>query len=331
MGRVITFLLVLIGLIAVLGIAAFFVFRRDDIAYETLASRYETAASRYIDLPSGVHLHYRETGATNAPTLILLHGYAASLHTWDAWIPLLETEYHVISIDLPGHGLTRAPAGYQANIPAFAALVEEFAEAKQLGRFALIGNSMGGNTAWEYALAHPERLDALVLVNAAGWPGEGASEPIAFKLIRFGPTANVLRAIDTGPLIRQGLQQAFADQALVTDAMVTQYTELSRAPGHRDIMLQLLAGRSTRDPASAERLAPITTPTLILQGDRDNLIDPRHAESFRDAIAGSQLHMFTNVGHVPQEEIPEDSANVLKEFLYQVYEGSALAPSIAAQ
>lgn len=331
MGRFITFLLVLIGLIAVLGIAAFFVFRRDDIPYETLASRYETAASRYVDLPNGVHLHYRETGASNAPTLILLHGFAASLHTWDAWTPLLEQDYHVISIDLPGHGLTRAPAGYQANILAFTEIVEAFAEAKQISRFTLIGNSMGGNTAWEYALAHPERLDALVLVDAAGWPGEGPSEPIAFKLMRVGPAATVLRAIDTGPLIRQGLQQAFADQALVTDAMVTQYTELSRAPGHRDIMLQLLVGRSARDPASPERLAPITAPTLVMQGERDNLVAPRHAQQFADAITGSELHMFANVGHVPQEEIPEASADVLKQFLYSVYEGNALAPGIAAQ
>ena len=111
--------LALVGLIALVLVAGYFVLKRDDVPYETLAARYESAASRYVDLPSGVRMHYRDEGQATGPTLLLIHGFSASLHTWEPWVQRLGDEYRVITLDLPGHGLTRAPAGYQASIEAF--------------------------------------------------------------------------------------------------------------------------------------------------------------------------------------------------------------------
>lgn len=325
-------LLTLIGLVAVIAVVGFFVLKRDDIPYESLASRYESAASRYVDLPGGIRMHYRDEGTPGAPTLLLIHGFSASLHTWEPWVERLATgderlnDYRIVSIDLPGHGLTRAPAGYQASIENFRDTVEAFARAQQLDSFFLAGSSMGGNVAWEYALAHPERVQGLILVDASGWPetrADHAQDPLVFKLLR-SPVAPLLRDLDNTALTRQGLENSFFDPALVTDAMVTRYSELSRAPGHRDILLQLTLGFRERNFASAERLAALQTPTLVLTGDHDRLVPPEHAQQFDDAIVYSQLIAFENVGHIPQEEVPDQSAMAVHEFVYRVLEPPTL-------
>jgi pimeloyl-ACP methyl ester carboxylesterase len=326
-------LLTLIGIVAVVAVAAYFTLKRDDIPYETLASRYESAASRYVDLPGGIRMHYRDEGAPDAPTLVLIHGFSASLHTWEPWVEHLATgdarlnDYRVVSIDLPGHGLTRAPAGYQASIEGFRDTVEAFARAQQLDSFFLAGSSMGGNVAWEYALEHPERVQGLILVDASGWPetrADYAQDPLVFKLLR-SPVAPLLRDLDNTALIRQGLENSFFDPALVTDAMVTRYSELSRAPGHRDIILQLTLGFRARNNASEERLAALRVPTLVLTGDHDRLVPPEHAQQFHAAIADSQLITFENVGHIPQEEVSDQSAMAAHEFMYRVLEGPVCA------
>lgn len=328
-------LLALVGIVAIVGAVGYFTLKRDDIPYETLAAKYESAASRYIDLPSGVRMHYRDQGVTQpagqppVPTILLIHGYSASLHTWEPWVERLGEQYRVVSIDLPGHGLTRAPAGYRATIENFRDVVAEFARAYGLTRFTIAGNSMGGNVAWSYALAHPDQLDALILVDSAGWPHperEGALDRSPLMQALRNPTLGpMLRDLDNTRLFRQGLQSSFADPAKVDDAMVTRYVELARAPGHRDILLQLQTGYASRTQASNERLAAIHIPTLIIWGAHDNLIPVADSELFHTAIAGSQLVVFQDSGHIPQEEIPDASATAVSEFLYRTHEGSALA------
>jgi pimeloyl-ACP methyl ester carboxylesterase len=328
-------LLTLIGLAALIAVGGYFALKRDDIPYETIATRYESAASRYADLPGGIRMHYRDEGSPDAPVLLLIHGFSASLHTWEPWVDQLATgadrvnDYRVISIDLPGHGLTRSPAGYRASIEAFRDVVAEFVQSQNLTTFALAGSSMGGNVAWEYALAHPDQVTALILVDSSGWPEvreDLAEEPAIFKLLRNPVLGPAMSQLDNTRLVREGLEASFVDKSLVTDAMVDRYVELSRAPGHRDILLQMTLGFRQRNYATAERLAPLRMPVLILTGDHDRLVPPEHAQQFHDAIAGSQLITFENVGHIPQEERPAESAMAVHEFLYQVY-----SPEIALQ
>ncbi len=335
MKQLLVGLLVLVGLAALVLAGGYFALKRPDIAYETLEARYESAASRYVDLPSGVRMHYRDQG--QGPTLLLIHGFSASLHTWEPWVERLATgetrisDYRIVSLDLPGHGLTRAPAGYRASIDAFREVVAEFVRAQNLQRFALAGSSMGGNVAWEYALAHPDQVEALVLVDASGWQEtrpELAEEPAIFKLLRNPVIGPFMRDLDNTRLIRQGLEASFGDPALVDDAMVARYAELARAPGHRDILLQITLGFRDRNYATAERLAALQMPVLVLSGDRDRLVPPDHAQQFHDAIAGSELVMFEGVGHIPQEEAADASAMAVHEFLYRVHEtagGAAIA------
>ena len=314
MGALIKTVLVIVGLLALVLVGGYFVLKRGDIPYETLASKYESAASRYVDLPDQVHMHYRDEGNPNGPTILLIHGYSASLHTWEPWVHKLGDEYHLVSIDLPGHGLTRAPAGYRASIPAFVDDIAAFVHAYGLQHFSIAGNSMGGNVAWEYALAHPDQLEALILVDAGGWAHSSTNQPWFFKAISNPTFSPILVNLDNTALLRSGLRSSFADPAKATDAMITRYVELSRAPGHRDILLQIML--TQRNPATPERLAAIHTPTLILWGDQDHLIPPADAGRFHDAIAHSQEVTLANCGHIAQEDKPDETTAAVRAFMH---------------
>jgi pimeloyl-ACP methyl ester carboxylesterase len=328
LGRILFGLLALIGLAALALVAGYFALKRPDIPYETLAAKYESAASRYVDLPGGVRMHYRDEGLEGAPTILLLHGFSSSLQTWSPWVERLGASYHLVSIDLPGHGLTRAPAGYQANIEKLRDAVHDFVRAEKLDSFVIAGNSMGGNVAWEYTLAYPHDVEALILVDAAGWKdtsAEQAQEPSMFKLLRNPLVGPLMTQLDNTQFLRTGLGYAFADKSLAADAMVRRYVDLSRAPGHRDILMQLLLGHKDINFATPERLAAISAPSLVLTGAQDELVPPAQAEQFRDAIAGARLVRFEGVGHMPQEEAPDASAAAVRSFLGQALSAPALA------
>ena len=255
MGRIIFALLALVGLGVVAGVGGYYALKRSDIPYQTLAAKYETAASRYADLPNGVRLHYFDAGKQNGPVLVLLHGFTASAHSWDQWSDRLRQDYHIIAIDLPGHGLTRTPPGYRASAEAFRDTLAEFVRARGLGRFALIGNSLGGRVAWEYALAFPDHVEALVLVDAAGWPDPRAAALLqspAYHALQDPTLGPLLRDLDQTALLRQGLLAAFANDAMVDDTMVSRYADLSRAPGHRSVLLALQGQVATQSYASPE-------------------------------------------------------------------------------
>jgi pimeloyl-ACP methyl ester carboxylesterase len=312
-GRTLGVLFVLLLAASVAGCLAM---RRGDIPYPQLEQRYADAQSRYVDLPSGVRMHYRDQGRRDGPALLLVHGFGASLHTWEPWVRELGDAYRVVSVDLPGFGLTRTPEGFALGTEAYVTALEQFAAAHGLDRFVVAGNSMGGAAAWSYALAHPERVQALVLVNSAGWPrpaSAGERPPLIFALLANPLGRALLRDIDTTPMVRSGLRSAFADDRQVTEPMVARYVELSRAPGRRD---QILNSRQPRDRADVpERLKAISAPTLVMTGQADGVIPAAQSRRFAEGIPGAKLILYPGVGHVPQEEIPERSAADLRRFL----------------
>lgn len=301
---------------ALTAVAGWAALRRADIPYERLEATYADARSRFVDLEGGVRVHYRDQGRPDRPTLVLVHGFTGSLETWEPWVQELGADYRLISLDLPGHGLTRAPADWRPSIEAYTAVLEAFAEAKGLKRFVLVGQSMGGNIAWEYALARPDRLDRLVLVAASGWPDERENRrPPLLELMANPWGRAALRDLENSRLLRRGLEASYQNDAFVTDALVKRYGELMRAPGHRDITLDLSLEWRDRRPATPERLAALRTPTLILHGEEDRLVPVEHARKFQDAIAGSALIVYPETGHILNEEAAARSARDLRFFL----------------
>jgi pimeloyl-ACP methyl ester carboxylesterase len=301
-------------LIAVLMIA-WLKLRGPDIPYESLEARYAKDDSHFVDLPGGYRAHYRENGGANLPLLVLLHGFGDSFATWDGWVDELKPQFHIISLDFPGHGLTRAPQGVTLSGEGLADFVDVFAAALKLPKFAVAGNSMGGGAAWQLAVRHPERINALILVDAAGFANDKppADLPLAFKILRYPIGRKILAKIDNKPLIDQGLKADVYDKTVITPLIVDRFAELQRAPGHREILMSINLGSS--GPSTAELLSGVKAPALILWGESDPLIEPAAAKKFAAAIPGSKLIMYPKVGHLPQLEIPQRSAADAAAFL----------------
>ena len=311
-------ILALVGLVA----AGLLSLVRPDIPYAELQRKYAAPGDSYMPLPDGVVVHYRDQGPRGAPTLVLIHGFSASLIDWDDWTDRLDNRYRVIRLDLPGHGLTRAPAGYHASIDGYADLVDDVTRRLNAPRFVLAGNSMGGGMAWVFALRHPERLDGLVLVDAAGWPRRSPQKgsPVIFKLLANPLARAVFKRIDLKPLIAQGLRAAFVDPRLVTPALVDRYADFARAPGHRAILLTLQ--ERSRAGVSVADLARIRVPTLVMHGEADRLIPFADGQAFAREIPGAVLIAYPGVGHVPMEQVPARSANDLDQWLRRTVYGA---------
>ena len=295
-----------VGLVVVLLVGSWLVLRRGDIPYDTLQARWAAEGSRFIDLPGGVHLHYLDQGDPKGQTLVLLHGFAMSTDTWKPWVKRLGRDFHVVSIDLPGFGLTRAPTNWPYTYQAMAGVVDAFAKARHLDRFSIAGSSMGGGVAWRYALNHPERVRGLILVDAAGWPEPDL--PVQHNpLVQAGEnpmTRPILTSLDNRSTLRSGFRASFADPSRVDAAYVDRYAELSRAPGRRAVWFNLLANWNDQDFATPERLAALRTPTLILWGGKDRLVPLADGHRFVAAIPGSHLIVYPAAGHLLQEEAP---------------------------
>lgn len=306
---------IVIAILVVLVVAAWLALRGPDISYEALEAEYADGSSRFIDLPGGLHVHYQEHGDAHLPPLVLLHGFGDSHRSWDGWVTELEGRFHVISIDFPGHGLTRAPEDYRLTPAGLADFVDAFAAKLGLPPFAVAGNSMGGGAAWQLAVRHPTRIDALILVDAAGWPAEHAPGkiPLAFRLLQYPLGRALLRNIDNSPLIAEGLKTDVFDRALITPQLVHRWADFQRAPGHRRILMNLSFGEL--GTASAAVLGGIRVPTLVLNGVNDVLVEPASARKFAAAIPGARLTLYEHVGHLPQIEIPQRSAADVAAFL----------------
>jgi pimeloyl-ACP methyl ester carboxylesterase len=310
------FSLIVAGLflaLVLLGLGGWLYLRAPDISAAELAQRYARPNSHYLDVGGGIRLHYLDSGAADAPTIVLIHGFGDNSFSWDGWTKVLAPHYRVIAVDLPGHGLSDAPVGFAAEPGRYADVIDSFLGKLGVSQAAVAGNSLGGGVAWQLALRHPERVGRLILVDAAGWPTETLkSPPLAFRIMRYKAGRDLLASIDNTPLIRQGLSGEVVNKAVLTEPFIKRWADLQRYPGHRPILMSLNPGMIA---ASKDVLAPIKVPTLILWGAQDHMIDPASAKKFAEAIPGSQLIVYPAVGHLPQLDAPDRSAADVAAFL----------------
>ncbi|WP_158700981.1 alpha/beta fold hydrolase [Phytohalomonas tamaricis] len=295
---------------------------KPDIDYPILQQRYRSARSRNISLSNGIKLHYTDNTLgpdDNRPILVMIHGLLMDLHAWDPWHERLGSEFRIITLDLPGHGLTEAPGDWPVSIERYAELIMEVVERLELAPFTLIGNSMGGNVAWTFALRYPEYLDALVLIAATGWADNRAESQKTQTILNVAGSSvgrTLLRKMNLHGLVNDAMRDTFTPHEIPA-GIVERYETLACASGHRDILLAIAAFWRQRHLASVERLSVLALPTLIMTGDVDPLVPPEHAYLFADAIKGSELIVYPRTGHVPMMTASDASANDLCNWLAQ--------------
>ena len=314
-GRVGEFLLKAFGIFLMLAALAFAIAKAPDRSLESLVPRWAPPPSDFIEL-DGQLVHYRDQGPSGDPLpLLLLHGTSASLHTWEGWAAQLSTTRRVISVDLPGFGLTGPNAEHDYRDARYVAFVRQFLARLGVGRAILVGNSLGGEIAWQVALADPTRVAGLVLIDAAGFDFVPESLPLGFRIARLPVVREGMRWVLPRRAIENSVLDVYGDPSRVTAALVDRYYELTLREGNR---VALMRRMDQLAPGPVERLAEIQAPTLILWGGRDRLIPPRWGQAFHERMPGSRLVVFPSLGHVPQEEDPAATLAALRDWLPQV-------------
>lgn len=308
---------VLIGLLALIAIAFIALFAwgyTPDRDPAELRAKYVNAASRFVEIGGGLRVHVRDQGKRDGPVLVLLHGSNASLHTWEPWVQRLGTTHRVITLDQIGHGLTGPNPAGRYRAADFVAALDRTLVKLGIARFALGGNSMGGWVAWNYALAHPGKVSALILVDAGGAPdAKPTSLPIGFRIAQTPGINRLARVITPRNLVERSVRQSMSNQTIVDAAMVDRYWELLLYPGNRKATAARFA--TPRQPADAKALAALPMPVLILWGAEDKLIPVSAGRWFARTIPGSRLIVYPGIGHIPMEEAPDRSAADVGAFL----------------
>lgn len=310
-------LLRLLGGLLLLTAVALALSRAPDRPVETLVARWAPPPSEFVDV-KGQIVHLRDEGPrADADPLVLIHGTSASLHTWEGWIKALKGTKRVITLDLPGFGLTGPFSGqytrddYRGD--ALAGFVLDVLNQLQVQRFAIGGNSLGGEVAWRVAWKARDRVTKLVLVDSSGTAFVPESMPLAFSIALIPGVNRISEYVLPRAIVAQGVTNVYGDPSRVSADLVDRYYELSLREGNRRA-LGLRVQQLERGEHVA-RLSELKLPTLILWGGRDRLIPPKEAEEFRSRIIGSKLVMFPELGHVPHEEDPARTVAEVRAFL----------------
>ena len=305
----------LVGIFLMLAALAFAASKAPDRSLESLVPRWAPPPSDFVDL-DGLLVHYRDQGPTSDPLpLVLIHGTGSSLHTWEGWVAELAKTRRVVSFDLPGFGLTGPNADGDYSDARYVAFVRNLLSRLGIGRAIVGGNSLGGEIAWQLALADPARVAGLVLVDAAGHDFVPESLPLGFRIARIPVLREPMRWLLPRRAIEASVTNVYGDPSRVSAALVDRYYELTLREGNR---VALMRRMDQLAPGPVERLPEIKVPTLILWGGKDRLIPPRWGQAFHEAIPGSRLVTFSALGHVPQEEDPAATLAALRAWLPDV-------------
>jgi pimeloyl-ACP methyl ester carboxylesterase len=276
---------------------------------DMLIARYANDHSKFVDV-GGAHVHVRDEGNPDGIPLVLVHGSSGSLHIWEGWVRALGAQSRLISVDLPGHGLTGAWPRDEYTVKAYVDFIEALVDTLNLDRFVLAGHSLGGAVAWTFAATRPDRVSQLILVDAAGYPPPEARWPT--QLARLPLVGDIGIYFKPELWVRRTLSQAYADPAMVTDERVKRAAELQRFPGNREATLLRARTQEPLDPTPLKRL---DVPTLILWGAKDGWEPTADALHFQNDIKGAKLVIFKNLGHNSIDEDPDATAAAVAAFM----------------
>jgi pimeloyl-ACP methyl ester carboxylesterase len=281
---------------------------RRDIPAEQLKARYATPPSKFVEI-DGLSVHYRDQG--QGFPIVLLHGAASSLFTWDAWAADLSKDYRVIRYDLPGFGLTGPNATKDYSMEWHVGFLEKFLDRLNVPACYLAGNSFGGHIAADFASAHPERVKKLILVDAGGYPNPHRGV-LAMRLAQLPVIGEILGHATPRFFIAMTIRQMYGDPRRLSDAVIDRYYDFILRAGNRETFGIILRG-AAEDPTAKFRA--IEVPTLILWGSEDRTSPVLYAERFHRDIRHSQLIVYQGAGHVPMEEIPAETIRDTRAFL----------------
>lgn len=253
----------------------------------------------------GAKIRYLEAGDAAKPTVILLHGLGANAESWQFNIAAIAANYHVIAPDQVGFGKSDKPL-IKYRVGTFVDFLDKFMSELKIEKATLIGNSMGGWVSALMAVKYPNRVEKIVLADAAGLLPSGE--------INFDEIYQLNNS--TRDEIRANLKRIFANQAYSqNEAIVEQFMTARITTGDGYTINSLIESIKRKEDFVDARLGEIKKPTLIIWGKQDGLIPVADAATFNKGIAGSQIIVFDQCGHVPQVEKAADFNKEVLKFL----------------
>ena len=271
-----------------------------------------------------VLIHGREVGYRlegQGPLLVLVHGMAGSGATWERVIPALAERFTVLAPDLPGHGSSAKPVDGDYSLGAFASIVRDLMITLGHARGTIVGQSLGGGVAMQFAYQFPSRCERLVLVGSGGLGREVSPllRALAFPGVEFlYPVIFASALRDVGRGVLAGLAKIGLRPSAYVDQVWQGYESLTE-PDTRAAFARTLRSvvDATGQRVSAHDRLPLAAdiPTLIIWGADDAIIPSRHAADAHTTLPSSRVEIFERVGHFPHCEAPERFVQVLTDFL----------------
>ena len=299
----------------VLGFLAYFVVPGRVFDFLSATSRRIVGLERKTTTVDGIEWTYLEGGRSDAETIVLVHGFGADKDNWLPWAWYLRKRAHLVCPDLPGFGESGMDPASDYSTPLQADRLHRFLEAIGVERCHLVGNSMGGMIALRYALAYPSVLSTMTLIDAAGVTPDHKN---GFELgVERGERQLVARqpedvdrllklAMHKPPPAPRRFKQVFFERAKEREA-------------HLDSIFDTL--NAERQEALDDQLSRIDTPTLIIWGRQDQLLDVSSAGVLAAGLPNNRCEIMEETGHVPMIERPGESAQMQLDFLRDVKAG----------
>ena len=208
-----------------------------DKPVDALKERWAQPPSQFVGV-QGMQVHLRDEGPRDDPNpIVLLHGTSASLHTWEGWAEALRGKRRVIRFDLPGFALTGPNPENDYSVESYVRFVTAMVDQLGVQKFVLGGNSLGGQIAWATAVALPQRVSSLILVDASGYPFESATTPVevplGFQIARFQIFKPLLLNTLPRGLVEKSVKSVYGDPSKVTPPLVDRYYDMTLRAGNR--------------------------------------------------------------------------------------------------
>jgi len=293
-----------------------FSYAQKDIPKKNIIKKYTNSHSKFMPL-MGMNVHYRDEGNINdSIPLVLIHGTSSSLHTWEKVTAILNQDRYgnkrVISMDMPAFGLTGPNPQNKYSYENYTAFIDSLLIKLKVTNCIIGGNSLGGGIAWHYTVAHPNKVTKLILIDASGYPKKNEKGSLGFKIAQIPGINNALLYVTPKSLIKKSLEGVYYNKNLIEATTITRYHELLLCEGNRKAALSLFKNKIVQD---TELIKTIQTPTLILWGSEDGLINVDNSRLFHRDIKNSSVIILDKVGHVPNEEAPKAVADAIYKFI----------------
>lgn len=272
--------------------------------------------SHFVNV-DGARVHFQEFGDPTKPTIILIHGYTASLYVWKTVAPMLaDAGLHVVALDLLGFGYSDKPSSFDYSITSQARMISRFMNRLGIGRATVLGSSYGGAVAATLALDYPERVEKLVLVDAVC--NDNLKNHPILKLAAIPGIGEAVTPflVDSRTFQRYRMRGTLApvNHALITDERVESILRpLTAADAHHSLLATSRNWHACRIEQDAHL---IDQPTLIIWGEDDKVIPMSDGHTLHNSILNSRFVVFRDCGHIPQEEKSGLFFEVVEEFCH---------------